>query len=84
MTHLEKNILSDGEDETHNFAVQMQPQYHHAIVDLILHYDWRSVIYIYQSSEGLYRLQKIYENIPKVKTPVIAISTAHVLFFSYF
>ena len=46
----------------------MQPQYHQAIVDMILHYDWRSVIYIYQSSEGLYRLQKIYENIPRVGT----------------
>ena len=61
-------FISDGEDETHNFAVQMQPQYHQAIVDMILHYDWRSVIYIYQSSEGLYRLQKIYENIPRVGT----------------
>ena len=50
-----------------NFAVQMMPQYHNAIVDLILHYDWRSIIYIFQSSEGMYRLQKIYENIPKVR-----------------
>ena len=45
----------------------MKPKYHRAIVDLVLHYDWRSIIYIFQSSEGLYRLQKIYENIPKVK-----------------
>ena len=37
-----------------------------AIVDLVLYYDWPSIIYIYQSSEGLYRLQKIYESIPKV------------------
>ena len=44
----------------------MKPKYHRAIVDLVLHYDWRSIIYIFQSSEGLYRLQKIYENIPKV------------------
>ena len=28
----------------------MHPQ---AIVDLILYYDWKSVIYIYQSSENL-------------------------------
>jgi len=72
----EKN--TDGEDETHNFAVQMQPQYHHAIVDMILHYDWRSVIYIYQSSEGLYRLQKIYENIPRngFGSPTFFIQTA--------
>ena len=68
-------FLSDGEDETHNFAVQMQPQYHHAIVDMILHYDWRSVIYIYQSSEGLYRLQKIYENIPKVNLTFLNVFT---------
>ena len=53
----------------------MQPQYHHAIVDMILHYDWRSVIYIYQSSEGLFRLQKIYENIPKVNLTFVTIFT---------
>lgn len=52
-------------EESAQFAVQMQPLYHQAIVDLILYYDWKSVIYIYQSSEGLYRLQKIYENIPR-------------------
>ena len=44
----------------------MKPKYDLAIVELVLHYDWRSIIYIFQSSEGLYRLQKIYENIPKV------------------
>ena len=61
-----ETYISDSEDSIQNFAVQMTPQYHDAIVDLILHYDWRSIIYIFQSSEGLYRLQKIYENIPKV------------------
>ena len=34
-------------------------------MDLVLYYDWSSIIYIYQSNEGLYRLQKIYESIPK-------------------
>ena len=58
----------DAEDPVQNFAVQMKPKYHRAIVDLVLHYDWRSIIYIFQSSEGLYRLQKIYENIPKVSS----------------
>ena len=62
----QKYFIIESEDSIQNFAVQMTPQYHHAIVDLILHYDWRSIIYIFQSSEGLYRLQKIYENIPKV------------------
>ena len=63
----------------HNFAVQMQPQYHHAIVDLILHYEWRDVIYIYQSSEGLYRLQKIYETIPKVNLTINNMAGYYVL-----
>ena len=59
--------LASEDAAIQNFAVQMMPQYHNAIVDLILHYDWRSIIYIFQSSEGMYRLQKIYENIPKVR-----------------
>jgi hypothetical protein len=36
------------------------------IVDLILHYSWHSIIYIYHSLEGLHRLQKVYGSIPKV------------------
>ena len=51
----------------------MKPKYHGAVVDLVLHYDWRSIIYIFQSSEGLYRLQKIYENIPKVCFTILCI-----------
>jgi hypothetical protein len=36
-------------------------------VDLILHYSWHSIIYIYHSLEGLHRLQKVYGSIPKVR-----------------
>ena len=69
-------LFPDSEDPVQNFAVQMTPQYHNAIVDLIHHYDWRSVIYIFSSSEGLYRLQQIYENIPKVRS--------YILFYDYY
>lgn len=73
---LSLTLFPDSEDPVQNFAVQMTPQYHNAIVDLIHHYDWRSVIYIFSSSEGLYRLQQIYENIPKVRS--------NILFYDYY
>ena len=33
-------------------AVSMRPDYHRAIVDTIIHYGWKEVIYIYDSHDG--------------------------------
>ncbi|XP_011559269.3 glutamate receptor 1 [Plutella xylostella] len=42
-------------------AVSMRPDYHKAVVDTILHYGWKEIIYIYDSHDGLLRLQQLYQ-----------------------
>ncbi|XP_071044207.1 glutamate receptor 1 isoform X2 [Parasteatoda tepidariorum] len=43
------------------YAVSMKPQYLKAIVDVIKYYRWKSIIYLYDSDEGLLKLQHIFE-----------------------
>ncbi|XP_063698302.1 glutamate receptor 1-like [Culicoides brevitarsis] len=45
-----------------DFAISMRPDYSGAIVDLIKHYGWKKVIFIYDTHDGLLRLQQIYQN----------------------
>ncbi|CAF4750593.1 unnamed protein product [Pieris macdunnoughi] len=33
-------------------AVSMRPDYHKAIVDIIVHYGWTEIIYVYDSHDG--------------------------------
>ncbi|XP_026500303.1 glutamate receptor 1-like [Vanessa tameamea] len=49
-------------------AVSMRPDYHKAIVDTIVHYGWRDVIYIYDSHDGLLRLQQLYQTMQPGRT----------------
>ncbi|KAI5647011.1 receptor family ligand binding region domain-containing protein [Phthorimaea operculella] len=42
-------------------AVSMRPDYHKAIVDTIIHYRWKEIIYMYDSHDGLLRLQQLYQ-----------------------
>ncbi|XP_053623557.1 glutamate receptor 1-like isoform X2 [Plodia interpunctella] len=43
-------------------AVSMRPDYHRAIVDTIVHYGWKEIIYMYDSHDGLLRLQQLYQS----------------------
>ncbi|XP_023943017.1 glutamate receptor 1-like [Bicyclus anynana] len=49
-------------------AVSMRPDYHKAIVDTIVHYGWTDVIYIYDSHDGLLRLQQLYQTMQPGQT----------------
>ncbi|CAG9558745.1 unnamed protein product [Danaus chrysippus] len=49
-------------------AVSMRPDYHRAIVDTIVHYGWKEIIYIYDSHDGLLRLQQLYQTMQPGKT----------------
>ncbi|VVD03791.1 unnamed protein product, partial [Leptidea sinapis] len=44
-----------------DYALSMRPDYHQAIVDVILHYNWDEVIFIYDSHDGLLRLQQLFQ-----------------------
>ncbi|XP_059614013.1 glutamate receptor 1-like [Phlebotomus argentipes] len=46
-----------------DFAVSMRPNYHEAIIDTIRFYGWRKIIYVYDSHDGLLRLQQIYQGL---------------------
>ncbi|XP_066945637.1 glutamate receptor 1-like [Macrobrachium rosenbergii] len=46
-----------------DYATSMRPEYHQAIIDLIHHYRWDHVIYLYDSHDGLLRLQEIFQSI---------------------
>ncbi|XP_043287148.1 glutamate receptor 1 isoform X2 [Venturia canescens] len=46
-----------------DFAISMRPDYHRAIIDTVRHYGWRKIIYLYDSHDGLLRLQQIYQGL---------------------
>ncbi|XP_054167278.1 glutamate receptor 1-like [Oppia nitens] len=43
-----------------DYGISMRPRYLPAIVDVIKFYDWKTIIYIYQSDDGLMKLQHIF------------------------
>ncbi|XP_066250045.1 glutamate receptor 1-like isoform X2 [Euwallacea similis] len=46
-----------------DFAISMRPEYHQAIIDTVKYYGWRRIIYLYDSNDGLLRLQQIYQGL---------------------
>ncbi|XP_050422335.1 glutamate receptor 1-like [Adelges cooleyi] len=44
-----------------DYAVSLRPDYHQAILDTVRYYGWTSIIYMYDSHDGLLRLQQLYE-----------------------
>ncbi|ALC43237.1 Glu-RI [Drosophila busckii] len=46
-----------------DFAISMRPDYHQAIIDTIQFYGWQNIIYLYDSHDGLLRLQQIYQEL---------------------
>ncbi|XP_049960400.1 glutamate receptor 1-like [Schistocerca serialis cubense] len=46
-----------------DYALSMRPDYHQAIIDVVRYYGWTSVVYLYDSNDGLLRLQNIYQNL---------------------
>ncbi|KAI5647012.1 receptor family ligand binding region domain-containing protein [Phthorimaea operculella] len=46
-----------------DYAVSMRPDYHKAVIDTITYYGWKNVIYIYDSHDGLLRLQQLYQSL---------------------
>ncbi|RVE51009.1 hypothetical protein evm_004300 [Chilo suppressalis] len=46
-----------------DYAVSMRPDYHRAVIDTITYYGWKNVIYIYDSHDGLLRLQQLYQSL---------------------
>jgi len=35
-----------------DFAISVWPDYHQAIIDTVRHYNWRKIIYLYDSHDG--------------------------------
>ncbi|XP_014208745.1 glutamate receptor 1 [Copidosoma floridanum] len=46
-----------------DFAISMRPDYYQAIIDTVRHYGWKKIIYLYDSHDGLLRLQQIYQGL---------------------
>ncbi|XP_045107939.1 glutamate receptor 1-like isoform X2 [Portunus trituberculatus] len=46
-----------------DYATSMRPEYHQAIIDLIHYYGWDHIIYLYDSHDGLLRLQEIFQSL---------------------
>lgn len=51
--------------EKQHYTLQIRPEYHDALMDLITYYGWTKIIYIYSDFDGLLRLQRIFKNIPR-------------------
>ncbi|XP_050683641.1 glutamate receptor 1-like [Leptidea sinapis] len=54
------HISSPGVED---FALSLRPDYHKAIMDIIIYYQWANVLYIYDSHDGLMRLQSIFHEL---------------------
>ena len=50
------------------YTIEIRPDYHDALTDLITYYGWKRIIYIYSDFDGLLRLQRIFRNIPRTPT----------------
>ncbi|CAK1588596.1 unnamed protein product [Parnassius mnemosyne] len=46
-----------------DYAVSLRPDYHRAVIDTITYYGWKNVIYVYDSHDGLLRLQQLYQSL---------------------
>ncbi|XP_069686217.1 glutamate receptor 1-like isoform X2 [Periplaneta americana] len=46
-----------------DYAISMRPDYHQAIIDVVKYYGWGKIIYLYDSHDGLLRLQQIYQSL---------------------
>ncbi|KAI0212673.1 Glutamate receptor 4 [Lamellibrachia satsuma] len=60
------------------FLVNVRPRYDGAILALIRHYKWRHLVYIYDSREGVSRLQELFNNLHKDETKNRRISVVRV------
>lgn len=53
--------VQEPSSATINFALGMRPNYVRAVIDIIEFYQWDRIIYLYDSDDGLLRLQQIFE-----------------------
>ncbi|KAL5012952.1 hypothetical protein ScPMuIL_011503 [Solemya velum] len=64
MPYLSHSLSSDtAQDGDGNFEIHMKPPYTQAIIDVIRHFKWTRVHYLYDSDEGLHRLEHIYKGV---------------------
>jgi hypothetical protein len=51
--------FSMAQNTSHNrsFQIYMRPIYVQALVDLVFHYGWTTMYYIYDSDEGMYHTE---------------------------
>uniref|UniRef100_T1IZK5 Ionotropic glutamate receptor C-terminal domain-containing protein n=1 Tax=Strigamia maritima TaxID=126957 RepID=T1IZK5_STRMM len=53
--------VQEPSSATINFALGLRPNYIRAVLDLIEFYRWKKIIYLYDSDDGLLRLQQIFQ-----------------------
>jgi len=49
-----------------DYAISMRPEYHQAIIDVVRYYNWKRVIYLYDSHEG--QFTQNYLKLPSLPT----------------
>ncbi|KAL5012642.1 hypothetical protein ScPMuIL_011193 [Solemya velum] len=57
---LSEDTAQHGND---SFEIHMKPPHTQAIIDIIRHFGWTRVHYLYDSDEGLHRLEHIYKEV---------------------
>ncbi|KAG8202102.1 hypothetical protein JTE90_010464 [Oedothorax gibbosus] len=61
MPFISPSLPQTNVDRPMQYGISLKPQYLRAIIDIIQYYRWKSVIYLYDSDEGLLKLQHIFE-----------------------
>ncbi|KAK3099876.1 hypothetical protein FSP39_011081, partial [Pinctada imbricata] len=61
-----KNVAS-------SFQIHMKPSYTRAIIDMVKHYKWKVLYYVYDSNEGLQRFEEVYSTLHRDPTLNISV-----------
>jgi len=51
-----ESAYQSSKDSKQNFAIQIRPEYHEGLIDVITYYEWTKIIYIYRYIKYLRQL----------------------------
>ncbi|XP_046373507.1 glutamate receptor-like isoform X1 [Haliotis cracherodii] len=55
--------MAQNTSSNNSFQIYMRPLFVNAIIDVIAHYEWKRIYYIYDTDEGLIRLQQLFQSV---------------------
>ncbi|CAG5133809.1 unnamed protein product, partial [Candidula unifasciata] len=70
--------MAQNSSSNSSYQIYMRPMYINALVDVMFYYDWENVTFVYDSDEGLVRLQQLFQATNKYDKLIITIDTKRI------